>query len=186
MVGSTRAVANAVCTMLAVASCVSQDADPDPAPLPVAVLDETAGVTTVVFGSADHHAELASIARGATPSTFAWIAVGVPLELRDPLMSPDGIAIELSSAAHAVTFTQVYRDVCDPAAADFSACFLYERYTAGETGLSGSLRLALHGGLAVGHFDVVWEGITDRFQGQPQWHRHESSTGFRATLVDER
>lgn len=185
MVGMTRVVLSTLCGILGAIGCDAQTGL-DPERLPVALLDEDSGVTTLVFGSADHQADLDDIAEGAKPLTFAWTAVRVPSELRDQLMSPEGINVEMTSAEHAVTFIQVYGDVCNPAANDFSHCYLYESYTAGDEGLSGSLQLTLQGERAVGRFAVVWEGITDRFQGQPQWHRHETSTGFTATLVDER
>lgn len=153
--------------------------------LAVAKVSESVDSTLVIFSTEQSVAALDDVASGADPKSFRWVSIAVPSSDNEALYSDIGFVADLANATPPVVFAQVYRDVCNPAAEDFSGCWLLERYTSGQEGLSGSIRLRLTDTTAEGHFGVAWEGITDRFAGQPQWHRHETSISAAAVIKDE-
>lgn len=170
---------------LAIVGC-STESDPEVgvSSKTVAVVDETTERTLVIFTAEENSDDLVDLAAGGTPRTFRWISVELPAAIASDLTSENGAGIDLAESNPQAVFSQVYRDVCNPAADDFSPCWLYERYTAGEIGLSGTIRMHSTGTQIESRFSVQWEGTTDRFAGQEQWHRHETDVAATATIVE--
>ena len=108
------------------------------------------------------------------PSVLADGSVGmdwVRLELPSELQSSD-----LADSAAPVVFAQSYVDLCDPSDAQRTErCRLQERYAAGDAGLRGALQIVRTDSDLVIMYSVYWEGVTERFDGPPQWHAHESA-----------
>lgn len=141
--------------------------------------------TVFVIGATDDPSRLDSILSEAD-TDWPWIKVEVPKVAADgtPIDLGGPVNFDLESGAIAVTFAQRYMDTCNPESDDAGACWLTEHYVAGEEGLTGYIKVERPaGGLAI-TYAVDWQGITDRFEGPPQWHRHIS--GEVAAVAGER
>jgi hypothetical protein len=147
-------------------------------PRAVAAMRATLDQTTYAFVEPANQHRLAEILGDTPPMNFHWVSITLP----NALDVHAGANADLAQGSPTVRFRQVYGGVCNPAGEDFTFCWLHESYVSGETGLTGQLRLKLDGGIVDGMWDLSWEGITDRFQGQPQWHRHGTTASYVATL----
>ena len=78
----------------------------------------------------------------------------------------------------AVEFEEVYTDVCNPATRDFQTCHLFEHYTAGDPGLTGTVSVHTTPTTIESQVDITWQGITDRFGPPAQWHQHWVSLSY--------
>jgi hypothetical protein len=137
----------------------------------------------IAYTSSEYANQLPSIVASTPPKNFHWVSFGFPVGASDALHSAQGLQIDLTDKSTTVTFSQVYPGPCNPAKNDFSDCWLYESYAAGDSGLTGSLAVTVHGAAASGGFNVTWEGITDRFGDPPQQHQHSTEGGFVAAIV---
>tara|TARA_R110002073_G_C9496099_1_gene581311 strand:- start:1017 stop:1631 length:615 start_codon:yes stop_codon:yes gene_type:complete len=110
-------------------------------------------------------------------SDFWWVRIDVPENKTSAIDSADGLRIDLTEDT-GVVFTQNYEGVCDPSADVLTICWLRERYTAADEGLSGSIFMKSdnEGMTRIAYF-VDWSGITDRFTGPPSWHQHTNEGG---------
>lgn len=129
----------------------------------------------VVRGATNNVAVMTSVVEALTPRDFAWVMVSVD-EANSNTARGAGLSVDMATDA-GVTFSQVWLDVCNPATGDFSPCFQFESYRAGEPGLVGTVTLKVGGGEVHGTYDVTWEGQTDRY-GQPSYFKHGSIGGF--------
>lgn len=82
-----------------------------------------------------------------------------------------------------VTFSQVYPGLCNPALGNYETCLLYESYTTGLDGLSGSVHIEMNDNVVTGSVSIDWQGYTDRFGSPVQWHQHGTSGHYTANLV---
>ena len=139
----------------------------------------------VAFTSQDNQGLIDDVLNGAAPKTFHWSLFELPLTASGALYGPDGIDFDLSDSSSQVRFSQVYRETCNPALQNFSPCWIYESYTSGDTGLSGKGNLRLTDVAATGSYQVVWQGITDRFGPPEQQYQHETDARIGATIVGE-
>lgn len=177
-----RTNAVALCAACWLCACSSEEQPGDkhepagsPARVAMRVVD---GRTTLAFADSSYQARLQEIIDGSRPMDFHWVAVTLP----STIDLHAGASLDLAQPLPLVSFTQVYGGVCNPAAEDFSFCWLFESYGAGDQGLTGQMRLQLDATSVTGMWDVTWEGTTDRFQGQPQWHRHGTNGAIVAKL----
>jgi len=145
---------------------------------PIALIDTVPGGLVVAVGPGSHRDTLVTIAAGARPLDFRWVAITIATARVGELDT--GLAVNLADPAAGVVFAQVYPEVCNPAESDFDACMIYERDTAGDPDLRGSLTLRVSEGHVWGGFDVYWEGLTDRFGEPIQWYGHGTSGGIDA------
>lgn len=170
-----------VAAVLLVAGCSSTE--PAQTGTSVAMLSQSpSGSVSVAFTTSDNLDQLPSVLAGTAPRTFHWVMVTVNGQGAIDARSTKGFSGDLSSATSSATFTQVYEDVCNPAKSNFSRCWLYENYTSGDAGLSGSIQLQVGQTEAVGSFDVTWEGQTDRFGDPVQYYKHGTISGYSATI----
>ena len=175
----------ALAVFAATACGAAEDDAGDSEPRALALFASVDGATTLLFAAREHQPELPEIAGAARlPKDFPWVAISIPDPDAAALASEEGLSVDLARSEVPVVFAQVYRDVCNPAADDNTQCWHYERYTAGEKGLSGSISARLAEASADARFEVVWEGMTDRFGDPLQWHRHITSAGVHAAAVE--
>jgi hypothetical protein len=169
-----------------VAGCAVPEGEADPGePKAVALLSSAAGATTLAFAAREYQDELPDIATAARPPRdFPWVAITFPEASALALSSGEGLSVDLTRSDLPITFEQVYQDVCNPASEDEVRCWLFERYTAGDEGLSGTIWSRVADSGAEGRFDVAWEGMTDRFGDPVQWHRHITSAAVRAVATE--
>jgi hypothetical protein len=141
----------------------------------IGMVSRSAGTVTFAYTAETARQRLPEILAGQQPKDFQWVAITFR-----GMHAPDG-ALELSARledpAADVTFAHVYPGPCNPALQDFSDCLLFESVTSGDEGVSGSIQLHL-ANEASGAYDVVFEGITDRFGEPSQWHRLQSVGNF--------
>lgn len=138
-------------------------------------------ISKIAYTDATHADALVSVLDGEQPKDFHWVMVTFPTSAS--ASGVNNLVTDLTNAESNVTFTQVYQGVCNPALDNYNECWLFERYEAGEPGLSGSLQLTVMSDRATGMFDIVWEGLTDRFGAPTQWHKHGTLASFDAPLV---
>ena len=148
-----------------------------------AVVNAQAERTLVIFVEDGFVDRADAIASGERPKGFHWIALGIPQPLVDRVFE-DGLRVDLATEVFPFEFAQSYRDVCNPALDDYSPCWLSERYTARESGLQGKIDLRLDDERATVSIDISWEGDTDRFGKPIQWHRHSTTAGAVAHVVN--
>lgn len=129
----------------------------------------------LVFAQAQ---DIDPILAGDTPTDADWIAITVPRARELDLRGTDGARFSLETPDATVTFSDVYTSPCNPALEDNSPCWLYEHYTAGEPGLTGSIHVRLSDTFVDGGFDVDWRGQTDRFGPPTQMYEHEYASGM--------
>jgi hypothetical protein len=147
----------------------------------VALVSRAPEATVLVFAAREYQDRLSEIADAdRPPDEFPWISVSIPAAHAAGLASQEGLTVDLARSDVPVTVSQVYRDICNPALEDTSQCWLFERYTAGEAGLSGAISASTGDSTAAARFEIVWEGVTDRFGEPTQWHRHITSAGVHA------
>ena len=142
-----------------------------------------AGVT-IAYAGADDIDRLPEIVDGARPQDLRWGSLTIGAPSTALLGSEAGLVADLRDISTNVTFAQVYLGACNPASSDFSACWLYESYKAGDPGLTGTLTLRLSEDVT-GSIDVTWERLTDRFGDPIQWHRHGTLSDFQIPIVGD-
>ena len=138
------------------------------------VVSLDANVTRIAVTGISTQMRIPDVLLGLKPRDFHWIMFSLENARLEEARSSQGLLVNLASASNAFTFEQVYLGVCNPAKDDFGKCFLYEALTSGGPGVSGNLRLRLSSDRIDAEYDVVIEGITDRFGEPLQWHKHGS------------
>ena len=147
------------------------------------VLMSTTGDTTAVFADEKYKDRLQEVLDGKQPMDFHWVAITLSSDdAVSAAHSASGLDADLSNAASGIGFQEVYQDVCNPAKEDFSPCYLYEGYRAGDVGLSGTVHIQLTNATASAGYDLAWEGQTLRFGDPEQWHRHLVSASYAAQI----
>ncbi|MBX3158825.1 MAG: hypothetical protein KF773_22855 [Deltaproteobacteria bacterium] len=145
-----------------------------------------ADTITIVFTGEDNRDKLDE-SFGPEARTFPWSSIEFPRSARDALRGPDGVSVSLTDGSARVRFQQVYRETCNPAKEDLSPCWIYESYTSGEAGLTGTVALRIasvdDATQVLGAYDVSWEGLTDRFGDPLQMYGHETAGSVVATLL---
>lgn len=136
---------------------------------------------SVARGVTSDLTQMASVIENLTPRTFGWVMVSVD-ELHAEAVRTTGLSIDLAKAS-GVTFSQVWLDACNPALANFEPCYQFESYQAGEPGFSGTLSLMTINGEVHGVYDVLWEGMSDRY-GVPAYFKHGSTGGFAGAYLE--
>jgi hypothetical protein len=131
--------------------------------------------TTLVFAETQHLDAARDVVMAKRPTGFPWVAIGLPASHAAQAASAKGVVLDLADPATGATFSQSYQAACNPAREDFSPCWLYESYAAGDDHLTGSIELKVAAGTATALYEVTWEGLTDRFGDPIQWHKHGTS-----------
>lgn len=123
-----------------------------------------------------------SAALAGTLDGQPWVRMDLPLDA-----VAVGRSLDLADAGTSARFSQRYLGSCDPSDATNSrVCWLLENYEAGATGLRGSIAVRRGGDSVDGVYEVYWEGMTDRFEGPPQWHAHGTSGSFDLSAANVR
>jgi len=148
----------------------------------IARVTQGADAITIALGGEDNAYRLGEVLGGEKPLDFHWYAITFPARDAQALHGSDGVSVELTNLGARVGFQQVYRSTCNPATEDFSPCWLFESYAAGEPGLTGFITLRLISDRIEGSFDVSWQGDTDRFGEPVQPYAHETVAGVAATV----
>ncbi|HET6612513.1 MAG TPA: hypothetical protein VFG83_11005 [Kofleriaceae bacterium] len=147
----------------------------------VARVSETPDVISIVFTAEENRPHLDEALRNEV-TDFAWVKFDIDAAYEDALHSADGLSVDLTKSDN-IWFTQVYRGSCDPSDFDRTeTCWLFERYQAGQEALEGFAHLRLTADDAEANYEVYWEGVTDRFDGPPQWNGHQSVGGYAAKI----
>lgn len=135
--------------------------------------------TTYVISERDPSPDLQAILDDV-PTDYWWVRIEVPsIDQAGNRVDVSTVSADLAAAAVPIVFVQNYFDSCNPADAERTdLCWLVERYTAGESGLSGRVGMMASPEGLRGVYSVYWEGITDRFDGPSQWHGHQTSGSF--------
>lgn len=169
--------------LVVVAACAANDGDPvSESVLPTARVAASSQDVRVVFSTSDKATDLQPILAGNEPRTFHWVLVTVASGFAERVYSQSGYLADLTDSNSGVSFAQVYRDVCDPAKEDYTPCWIFERYRAGDPNVSGRLHVQLTEVTASSAWDIVFEGLTDRFGGNIQMHKHQSLAGAIAPI----
>lgn len=155
-----------------VAACASTADKDDPSSKGLAVVARTGDTTTLVLLNDVNRTHVDEIVSGGTPSGFQWIAISIGDPWQQSLA--EGVKLDMTSVDANTAFRQGYFGPCNPAENDFDACWLYESYSAGDVGLTGSIDLTFNDGFATGGVDISWTGLTDRFGSPTQSHTHET------------
>ena len=148
-----------------------------------AIVSTSKDVITVAYAQSEFEGRIGEVLDGLAPTDFYWTEVTIRGPSASAVFGTDGLMAQLQDPDSGVLFRQVYPGPCNPAIGDDTTCFLYEKYTAGEEGLSGTVQLSVSATEALGFFDVTWEGLTDRFGPPEQWHRHGTKAGYRAPVI---
>ena len=149
----------------------------------MAVLVGEEGLTTIVFTHNQDVKALQSLVDESPETGFDWVTLSFPSEMEHQLFQPSGLRADFSDKTAGVTFRQGYRGPCNPAKQDLSACWLVEHVTAGESGASGTIGLALVDGAVIGGWDITIERITDKFGEPSQWHRYSTSSSVNSPMM---
>lgn len=145
-----------------------------------AVLRRTEQFVVFAYTDQEHRSRLPQIADGELLKEFRWVRFEIAPSVAERMYSADGLRADLKSADAGVSIQQVYPGTCNPALADFSDCWLYERLDPGVPEVTGTLQIISEKELFSGGFETSWEGYTDRFGEPIQWGRHGTSAQFRA------
>jgi hypothetical protein len=139
---------------------------------------------TVAFTTPEMAAEMPALLSGQSPQGFRWVRLTVEGD-QVAKVADEGISVDLSQPGNALTFSQSYKESCNPLRDDHSVCWFSESYAAGVVGLSGHVTLRVDQTTAVADIDVTWEGYTDRYKnGRDYYYKHGTLTGFSAPLIE--
>lgn len=122
------------------------------------------------------------VVEGLKPKDFHWVMLSLDTSKLDEARSVKGLSANLADTSGTFTFAQVYLGTCNPAKDDFGNCFLYEELASGAPGVSGNVHVRISGSKVDAEYDVVSEGLTDRFGEPIQWHKHGSIGGISAVV----
>lgn len=150
----------------------------------VAFVQTTTGSTKLVFVNETNASRSSDVLAGTNPSGFQWILIELGPNRSTELASAASTHVDLTDATDGSVFSQEYSGPCNPANNDFNACWLFEKYHAGDVGLTGALDLHItnSGTIVEGDIDVKWSGLTNRFGDPIQQHTHETEFGIHAEV----
>jgi len=179
-----RNCAAAVLMLSALGACAESESTPAPEAAFSAIYSETDAADVYVVAGEHSPADDGKILAGEK-TDFWWVRIEVPKKGGASVDVSEGAMFDLVTSDTALVFSHNYLDLCDPSSNATTSCWLLERYTVGDEGLSGRIRVQREVDTVSMQYRVEWEGITDRFEGPPQWHRHITNGQVAAAIEGE-